>query len=112
MRKVHIGQYFRTIHDLVDGFAGKDRKNAERKTLPRDHQDSELIGWIIGQTRFGPVLEDRTPCRTHIFLSVAHFDHHAHLREAQGLDGSSLGCVAPLRILKVIHSQHVSSTTP
>ena len=39
------------------------------------------------------------------FFCVAHFitDHHTHLRGAQ---------VAPLRILKVIHSQHVSSTTP
>ena len=40
------------------------------------------------------------------------FDHHTHLRVAQGLDGSCLGCVGLLRILKVIHSQRVSSTTP
>ena len=32
--------------------------------------------------------EDRTPCRTHIFLSVAHLitDHHTHLRVAQVWD--------------------------
>ena len=32
--------------------------------------------------------EDRTPCRTHIFLSVAHLitDHHMHLRVAQVWD--------------------------
>ena len=35
--------------------------------------------------------EDSTSCRTHIFLIVAHFDHHTHLRVAR---------VAPLRILK------------
>ena len=34
------------------------------------------------------------------FLSVAHFDHHTHLRVAQGPDGSCLGCVALLRTLK------------
>ena len=32
------------------------------------------------------------------FFSVAHFAHHTYLRVAQGPDGSSLGCVAPLRI--------------
>ena len=35
------------------------------------------------------------------FFSVSRtFDHHTHLRVAQGPDGSSLGCVATLRILK------------
>ena len=29
--------------------------------------------------------EDRTPRRTHIFQCRAHFDHHTHLRVAQGL---------------------------
>ena len=49
--------------------------------------------------------EDRTLRRTHIFLSVAHLitDHHTHLR-----CGSSLGCVAPWRMLKIIHSKHAS----
>ena len=44
--------------------------------------------------------EDRTPCRTHIFLSVAHSitDHRTHLRVAQVWDVLHL-----LRILKVIH---------
>ena len=46
---------------------------------------------------------------------------HAHFSQWRTLDhrsshapacGSSLGCVAPLRIFKVIHSQHVPSTTP
>ena len=58
-------------------------------------------------------VEDRTPRRTHIFFSVLRTnDHHTHLRVAQGPDGSCLGCVAPLRILQVIHTQHVSSTAP
>ena len=53
--------------------------------------------------------EDRTPCRTHIFCG-AHLipDHLKHLPLAPGSDGSSSGCVAPSRILTVIHSQHVS----
>ena len=47
------------------------------------------------------------------FYSVSRtLDHHTHLLVAQGLDGSCLGCVAPLRILNFIHSQRVSSTTP
>ena len=46
---------------------------------------------------------------------------HVHLSLYRALDhrsshapacGFSSGCVAPLRILQVIHSQHVSSTTP
>ena len=35
--------------------------------------------------------EDRTPRRTHIFLSVAHFDHHTHMRVAQDLTGHMFG---------------------
>ena len=44
----------------------------------------QLLGNVVHATES----EDRTPCRTHIFLSVARFDHHTHLRVAQGLDGS------------------------
>ena len=53
--------------------------------------------------------EDRTLRRTHFFLSVSHLitDHHTHLRVAQVWDVLHF-----LRILRVIHSQHVSSTTP
>ena len=32
-------------------------------TLPRDHQDSEPVGWISGHTRIGPVLQIRVICR-------------------------------------------------
>ena len=52
--------------------------------------------------------EDRTRCRTHIFLCHA-LDHRSSHAPACG---SCLGCVAPLRILNVTLSQHVSSTTP
>ena len=61
MRKVSIGQYFPTIHDVDDGFGGKTGSCRE-KTLPRDHQDFEPIGWISGHTRIGPVRQVKITC--------------------------------------------------
>ena len=44
MRKVSIGQYVRTTHDVNDGSGGKTGSCGEY-TLPRDDQDSEPIEW-------------------------------------------------------------------
>ena len=60
MRKVSIGQHFRTIQGVNDGFGGKTGSCREY-TLPRD-QDSEPIGWISGRTRIGPVRQVKTIC--------------------------------------------------
>ena len=61
MRKVSIGQYFRTIHDVNDGFGGK-RGSCREYTLPRGDQYSEPTGWIRGHTRIGPVCQVRVIC--------------------------------------------------
>ena len=45
IRTVYIGQYFRTVHDVNDGFGGKTGSCREY-TLPRDDQDSELAGSV------------------------------------------------------------------
>ena len=60
MRKVSIGQHFRTIQGVNDGFGGKTGSCREF-TLPRD-QDSEPVGWISGRTRIGPVRQVETFC--------------------------------------------------
>ena len=75
--------------------------------------------YVLGQSVFhgqSPLIyqpsEDRTLCRTHIFLSVvsvSHFDLHTHMRVAEDSTGVVLSFGAPQ---KVIHSQQVSSTTP
>ena len=83
---------------------------AKRKDRQAEGHSSAGCDQEAGHER-PPQGEYRTPCRTHIFLSVAPYDHHTHLLLAQEPGGSSLGCVPPLRILKAIHSQHVSSTT-
>ena len=61
MRKVSIGQYFRTIHDVDDGLGGMTRSCREY-TLLRDHQDSDFVGWISGHTRIGPVCQVKIRC--------------------------------------------------
>ena len=43
MRTVPIGQYFRTIHDVDDGF-GPKTGSCREFTLLGDHQDSEPTG--------------------------------------------------------------------
>ena len=65
--------------------------------------------WSRGLSFAKEMVKTETPRRTHIFLNVTHVitDHHTHLRVAQVWDVLHL-----LRIVKVIHSQHVSSTTP
>ena len=59
--------------------------------------------------------EDRTLRRTHMFLSLVGVVHliapltfHTHMRVAQDMIGT---CCASAQFSKVIHSQHVSSTT-
>ena len=62
MRKVSIGQYFRTIQDVNDAFGGM-KGSCRECTLPRDDQDSsQPIGWIRGHTKIGPVRQVRVPC--------------------------------------------------
>ena len=61
MRKVSIGQYFKTIHDVEDGFGGKTQACREYTSL-RDHQDSEPVAWIGGHTKIGPVLQVKVIC--------------------------------------------------
>ena len=52
-RRVSIGKYFKTIHDLDDGFGGTTGA-CEEYTLLRDKPDSEQIAWFGGHTRIGP----------------------------------------------------------
>ena len=40
----------------------KERQNMLRVYVTRDHQDSELIGWIRGHTRIDPVHQIRVMC--------------------------------------------------
>ena len=61
MRKVSVGQYFRTIHDVNDGFGIKTGSCREYRPR-RDDQDSEPIAWIRGHTRIGPVRQVRVIC--------------------------------------------------
>ena len=61
MRRVSIGQYFKTLHDVDDGVGGKSEACREY-TLPRDNPDSELIAWIGGHTIIGPVLQVKIIC--------------------------------------------------
>ena len=61
IKKVSIGQYFRNIHDVDDGFGGKTG-SCRKFSLPRNHQDSEPFGWIRGHTRIGPVHQTRVTC--------------------------------------------------
>ena len=82
--------------DLVDGLTRlKKMRDEEERHLEKMSGQRELQEMLTDQRKLQD--EDKTPCRTHIFLSAAHINHHTHMRVAQGL---------------VIHSQHVSSTTP
>ena len=56
VRKVSPRQYFRTIHDVGDGFGGCTGACTE-KTLPRDNDYSETVGWIRGHEKIGPVIQ-------------------------------------------------------
>ena len=59
MRKVALGQYFQTIDDIDDGFGGKKTGAFREYTLPRDHDDSDPVGWIRGFTKIGLVIRVR-----------------------------------------------------
>ena len=61
MRKVSIGQYFKTCHDVDDEFESTTVACREC-TLLRDHQDSELVAWVGGHTKIGPVLQVKVIC--------------------------------------------------
>ena len=89
------------VDDAVPQEASVEIQCPKRKVIRLESEETQ------DYVRETLAIEDRSPRRTHIFLSVA---PHA-LACGSRLDGSSFGCVAPLRILRVIHSQHVSSTT-
>ena len=56
MKRVSIRMYYKTIHDVNDGFGGKSGACREH-TLLREDPDSEVIAWIGGHRRIGPVLQ-------------------------------------------------------
>ena len=56
MRVVEVGQYFVT-KDTVD-FIQFQSVACREYTLPRDDQTSQPKGWIQGNMRIGPVLEE------------------------------------------------------
>ena len=37
-------------------------RQGHAESLPRDHQDSEPVGWVSGHTRIGPVLHVKVVC--------------------------------------------------
>ena len=61
MRRVFIGMRCKTLHDLKDGFGGRTGACREYSLL-REDPDSELIAWIGGHTKIGPVLQVKTTC--------------------------------------------------
>ena len=61
MRRVSIGMYYKTIHDVTDGFGGKTGACREY-SLPHDHQDSDPTARIGGHTNIDPVLQVKTVC--------------------------------------------------
>ena len=58
LRVVKIGQYFMTKDTGEQFYAVACREY----TLPREDGSSQPKGWIQGNTRIGPVLEDTTSC--------------------------------------------------
>ena len=56
---VEVGQYFMT-KDTEELLQFADSVACHEYTLPRDENSSEPIGWIRGNTKIGPVLEDAT----------------------------------------------------
>ena len=61
-----IGVHYKTIHNVDDGFARRTGACREY-TLLREEPGSEIIAWIGGQTKFGPVLQVQTTCRLDIY---------------------------------------------
>ena len=53
--------YYKTVHDVDDGFEGITGACRE-DTLPREDPYSDLIAWIGGHTKLGPVLQVKTTC--------------------------------------------------
>ena len=49
------------VHDVDDGFEGKTRACREC-TKPREDPGSEVIAWIGGHAKIGPVLQVKTTC--------------------------------------------------
>ena len=61
MRRVSIRTQNRTIHDVNDGFGDKTGP-CRGCSLSREDSDSELIAWIGGHTKIGPVLQITALC--------------------------------------------------
>ena len=58
---VEVGQYFMT-KDIEEFSHFQDSVACREYTLPRDENLSEPKGWIRGNTKIGPVLEDAICC--------------------------------------------------
>ena len=66
MGRVSIGMHYKTIHDLNDGFVGRTGAYPE-DTLLREDPESEIIGWIDGHTKIGPVFQVKSTCYLDIY---------------------------------------------
>ena len=61
IKRVSVGMHCKTAHDVNDGFEGKTRA-CRQHTKPRENRRSEIIAWIGGHTKIGPVLQVKTKC--------------------------------------------------
>ena len=88
---VEIGQYFMT-KDTAEFSQFTGAVACREYTLPRDEETSEPKGWIRGNIKIGPVLEDTTCClqgkygvETRI-LSLSEDNSHSWVRISHGLN--------------------------
>ena len=72
MRRVSIEMYYTTIHNVNDGFRGRTGTYKEY-SLPREDPDFEIIVWIDGHTKIGPVFQVKTTFRFDLYEMVANF---------------------------------------
>ena len=91
LKTVEVGQYFMTKH--TDEFVQFAEPVACREyTLPRDEKSTDPKGWIRGNTKIGPVLEDTTSCLKGKYgveiriESVNKDNHHSWVRISHGLN--------------------------
>ena len=66
MRRVSAGMYYRTIHDLDDGF-GDTTAACRADTLPPDDPKSDIKLWIKSRTSTCPDLQVLTTCYLNIY---------------------------------------------
>ena len=88
---VEVGQYFMT-KDTEEFSQFTDSVACREYTLPRDEDSSEPKGWIRGNTKIGPVLEDTTCCLQGEYgveiriKSINKDDSHSWVRISHGLN--------------------------